>query len=411
MEEINPKATNTGRNAVLAVSDSMTADIILKALKLCDFGSVFIVDEFAQLRVAIEDACEPIDLVICDLRLSDGDAFQMISELSRRRFAGAIVLVSNTSSMMLNCAADLAESGGLRVIGTFERPLPVRRLIETIDQGLFGGVPAAKDCTSEINASVIARDIKNWNIEAVFQPKVSLATGDITGFEALARWNHPDYGLIPPAYFLARAEHSSMIDDLTIEMLTQSLRMLRTISTITPRARMSVNLSGRSLQDPTLPDRLFSLTEEHGVRPSQVVFEITETQIVRNRSSAVSSVNRLGLMGFGISLDDFGTGFSSLDRLKSMPFTELKVDRRFCHGASNREQLVHILRNCHDLARDLGLEIVAEGVEDDADLELVRKLDYDVVQGFCVSRPIRGADLMDWIEAYGFEQASGGLAA
>lgn len=407
MEEILAARRPGGRNALIAAGDSMTADILLKALKVCQFGSVFVVNECAEALRAIDDACEPVDVFIVDIRLADGDAFQTISYLAERRFAGALVFITDGAPVLLNCAADLAESGGLRVLGTFERPISIRTLIDLLNRYLLESAAEPRgERRIDVDPAVIDRDLANWKIEAAFQPKVSLTSGEIAGFEALARWNHPEYGLMPPAYFLSRAEQNSLIDDLTVEMLRQSMTVLTELSALVPRAKMSVNLSGGSLTDPELPDRLLAIVEEHGIRPSQVIFEITETQIVRNRVNAVSNVNRLGLMGFGISLDDFGTGFSSLDRLKCMPFTELKVDRQFCHGAAERPQLVHILKTCHHLARELGLLLVAEGVEKEADRQLVRELGFDVVQGFCVSAAIPARRLANWIELYNLDRSS-----
>ena len=196
---------------------------------------------------------------------------------------------------------------------------------------------------------------------------------------------------------MARAEEDSLIDELTDSVLKQSLAMLREIDRFVPRATMAVNLSGASLGRKGLPERLLNICNQAGISPKRIVFEVTETQMLRDQSCAVLNVNRLGLMGFGISLDDYGTGYSSLSRLKSLPITELKVDHRFCHGASSRPQLAHILRNCVDLSRDLGIKIVAEGVETKADRALVKQLGFDTVQGFCESPPLRSQELIEWL--------------
>ncbi len=403
--------TTAPLNAVVAIEDSMTAPILLKTLKIAGFGCVFIVHSYREILAELEQAFEPIDLLISDLQLQGGDVYQLIPELANSGFRGAMMFLSAERQVHLDCAIDLAEASGLRVAGTMTYPLSVHGMLEALQRQSFRTSHKAPREAESVGHDTLSRDLHDWRIEAVYQPKVSLLTGAVVGFEALARWNHPRYGMLGPAQFMDLVEQAALIDELTSEMLQQSLDMLHEVTRIVPRAKMAVNLSGPSFVDPLLPDRLLELVRRTKTRPSQIVFEITETRMVRSGSDAAAGIDRLGLMGFGIALDDFGTGFSSLERLAAMPITELKVDRRFCHGASQRPQLRHILKSCLGLARKLGLETVAEGIEETADLELVRTMGYDVVQGYWVSRPLRARDVLSWTERSGFDQLPRELAA
>ena len=386
-----------GKRALVASTDIIAADILLKTLKVASFGSVRVVETVRQVMDELDWAGEPVDLVITGLTLNDGDGFELIEILAEKNYAGEILFVDSGPARMLTCATDLAETRSLRVIGHFQRPVAIRTLVATLEEKLLSR-RRAEDDRIELSEESLDRDLHSWRIEPVFQPKVSLITDEVAGFEALARWNHPRHGLLPPSYFLSRAEQNCLIDDLTEAVLRKSLKVLNECHRERPQLSMSVNLSGVSLGKRELPERLREIVGEAGVRPARVRFEVTETQMLRDKSAALLNIDRLALMGFGISLDDFGTGYSSPSRLRSLPISELKVDRQFCDGAARRKRLQRILRNCVDLGRDLGLNVVAEGVETKEDRVLMRELGFHLVQGFVESPPRTRRQLLDWLD-------------
>lgn len=401
MSQPNQQEQTSARNALIVIPDSTIADILLKALKIADFRSVFLADSSEQALNELDWCSEPIDLVAMGLRLSDGDGFQLIEKLASRNFRGDLLFISDSPPALLDAAVDLARQRGMGVVGSFEEPFSLRALLRSLAERPGGTV---SEVDSNVDAEELEKEIHDWRIEAVYQPKICLRGGGFLGFEALARWNHPRHGLLPPSYFLSRAEQDSLIDDLTEEVLRQSALVLQECRQQHPEATMSINLSGISLGRRDLPDRMLAIIREMGLAPADVIFEVTETQMLRDVSHALLNVDRLGLMGFGLSLDDYGSGFSSLSRLKQLPFTEIKVDRRFVHGAAQRESLAHILRSCASLARDLDLQIIAEGVETRGDWELVRSLGFDGLQGYYESPPLRARELIEWLDTrYGEE--------
>lgn len=395
--------STAGMNALIVVPDTTTADILLKALKAADFGSIYVVDRIQHALDQLDWSGQPVDLVVTVLQLFDGDAFELIDKLEKRRYGGAMMFVADSSPILLECATDLAEKASIRVIGSYNPPLCLRSILWTLEKKM-GALKSADENDQSGLIAELRTQLDEWCIEAVFQPKVSLEDGTVLGVEALARWNHPDYGLLPPSYFLSLAEQSRLIDDLTEEVLRQGLTLLHDVKAVGHSMTVSVNLSGHSLGRQDLPDLLRSLVASYQIKPSQVIFEVTETQMLRNESIAKVNIDRLRLMGFGISIDDYGTGYSTMARLMSLPFTELKVDRRFCHGAADREQLCHILRNCAELASNLGISIVAEGVERNEDRELVSDLGFHCVQGYCESAPLRREQLLAWLAERGQTQ-------
>jgi len=216
-----------------------------------------------------------------------------------------------------------------------------------------------------------------------FQPKVDLRTGEASELEALARWEHPRLGLLGPAKFIELCEVSGVIADLTFRVLDLALEAMASW----PGPRVAVNVPVRNLYDRTLPAQVMEKLEFHGVPADRLILEITEREIMEDHRAIFEVLEELHEMGVRISIDDFGTGFSSLSHLRRLPISEIKIDQSFISGMLDRENDYIIARSIIDLAHNLGHRVVAEGVEDTATLELLRGLGCDVAQGFLFSRP------------------------
>lgn len=393
----DPLPGSPPRRALVTTADSLTADILVKTLRIAGFEAS-VAEGIGQLLGAMERAQAPIELITSDIHLADGDIVQLIDALAGQSYAGHLILTSQQARSSLDPVTELAQSKGMTVIGCYEPPTPLQSLLDTIRSRVVRKSAPVAASKARISAAGLAADFHDWEVRAVFQPKVSLEDGRVTGFEALARWDHPEHGLLAPPHFLSLVAEANLIHEMTEAVLVQSLEALVACQRLVPRATMSVNLSGESLGRSGLPDRFRQLVDAQQVRPANMIFEVTESELLGSDTAALANAHRLGLMGFGLSLDDYGTGYSSLSRLKSLPFSELKVDRRFCHGAAERIQLRHILRSCVQLARDLGLKVIAEGVETRADRDLVRDLGFDAVQGFFDSPPLPQDELLRWLE-------------
>ncbi|MEK9953171.1 MAG: EAL domain-containing protein, partial [Curvibacter sp.] len=241
----------------------------------------------------------------------------------------------------------------------------------------------------------LRRAVDQGELRLYLQPKVSLADGVPHAAEALVRWEHPQRGLVPPLQFIPFAEQTGYIRHLTLWMFEAAARLLAT-----PAAaglRISVNLSTRDLLDLELSTRLARLLHAHGVQASSFCLEITESAIMDDPQRAEAMLNRLSGQGYKLSIDDFGTGYSSLAYLKRLPVDELKIDKSFVMGMEHDKDDATIVRSTIDLAHNLGLSVVAEGVENAAILELLRGLGCDEVQGYHISRPMPAPDFMEWL--------------
>lgn len=268
------------------------------------------------------------------------------------------------------------EASGFSVYNSNDDPFSVRRL------RLHGELRQA---------------IKDETLTVYYQPKIDIKTGKVTSVEALARWPHPTDGMIAPADFIPMVEQSGLIRPFTLWVLEQSIKQSQLWADAGIDLAVAVNLSTRNLLDPSLAESIAQLLEFHQVPPHRLTLEITESAVMSRPEHALKILNRLHAMGIKISIDDFGTGYSSLAYLKQLPVSELKIDYSFVSGIVSNENDAVIVRSTIDLAHNLGLSVVAEGVEDKNTLDLLSILRCDTAQGYYFSRPLPSEELSSWL--------------
>jgi diguanylate cyclase len=231
-----------------------------------------------------------------------------------------------------------------------------------------------------------------------YQPKVDAHTGQMLGVEALVRWQHPEHGLLSPADFIPLAERTGLIGPLTHFVLDAALRQCRDWRRAGHELAIAVNVSARSLLDLSFPDQVAGLLARWEVPTRLLLVEITESTIMADPTHALEILGRLNIMGVQVAIDDFGTGYSSMAHLKTLPVHELKVDRSFVSQMTSSTSDAVIVRSTVDLGRNLGLRVVAEGVEDPQTLQALDALGCDAIQGYFISRPVPADDLIHWLE-------------
>ncbi len=240
----------------------------------------------------------------------------------------------------------------------------------------------------------LRRAIERDELLLYYQPQANVRDGALYGVEALVRWNHPERGLLAPTAFIPLAEETRLIGPLTQWVIRAALRQLAEWQAIGIDVRVAVNLSAHDIHDVAFPDRLAGLLAESGVAPDRLELEITEGILLADPRRARESLLRLRTLGIGIAIDDFGTGYSSLNYLQRLPVDELKIDRSFVGDMASEEGARAIVRAVIDLADDLGLRVVAEGVEDLATWEVLAALGCDAAQGYYFSPPLPAAELL-----------------
>jgi len=248
--------------------------------------------------------------------------------------------------------------------------------------------------------SELRRAVERDELQLYLQPKLALASGAIAGAEVLLRWLHPTRGLLPPLQFVPFAEQTGFIRTLTLWVFEAAAKLWLALHAEGMLLKLSINLSMRDLLDVELPDRFAALLRSHRVPAEAFCLEITESAIMDDPQRALATLNRLSAMGFKLSIDDFGTGYSSLAYLKSLPVDELKIDKSFVTAMERDLDDAKIVRSTIDLAHNLGLSVVAEGVETAHAWELLRELKCDQAQGFHMGRPMPEGDFRRWCAAW-----------
>jgi EAL domain-containing protein (putative c-di-GMP-specific phosphodiesterase class I) len=231
-----------------------------------------------------------------------------------------------------------------------------------------------------------------------FQPIVSAQDLRVCGAEALVRWQHPGLGLLAPRSFIPAIERSGMIGPLTRHVLERSIAECAGWRRRGRDVSVAVNLSARNLLDRSLPREIERILVHHGLSPAALQLEITESMIMSDPGRALLIVSRLKELGVRLSVDDFGTGYSSLSNLKRLPIDELKIDRSFVSLMARDESDRIIVRSTINLGHDLGLGVVAEGVEDEGTLRQLARMNCDLVQGYHVSRPMPSEAFGMWLD-------------
>jgi diguanylate cyclase (GGDEF)-like protein len=248
----------------------------------------------------------------------------------------------------------------------------------------------------------LERAIRDGDLTMYYQPEVDLRTNRIVGFEALVRWKHARRGLLPPKDFIPLAEQTGLILPMGDWGLGEACRQLvqwrKGGRAELAGVRMSVNLSARQFEQPDLVQRVRRVLEETGLGPGALRLEVTESSLISDAASAVTTMRGLGDLGVGLHMDDFGVGYSSLHNLQRFPFDTLKIDRSFVQGVVNDRESHQIVRNILDLARSFGMDVVAEGIENDAQLEALKTMGCPCGQGYLFAKPMAPAGINAMIE-------------
>lgn len=332
------------------------------------------------------------DLVLTDLLMPGMDGVQLIQGLAASGSKPALAIMSAASRRMLMSASLAARNLGVKVIGLISKPVRSAALRNLTDQ-LVGLRQAALPLPGpQIDHLTLLEALDSGELHAWFQPKKSLANGRIVAAEALVRWVHPVHGVLLPGMFLPALRVFNLEERLLWCVLAQAIKAQSLWSTEGYAIPVSINLPTHLLNSPDLADRILEFVLEHQGIPGMICFELMECSMPEHISHFYAGACRLRIKGFGLSQDDFGQGYSSYMSLVSTPFTELKIDRALVQGSNDNEELAQALTSIVALGRQLGLTVVAEGVETAQELALLRRINCSQVQGFLISRAVSSYD-------------------
>ncbi len=349
----------------------------------------------------LETLADKPDVLIIDLEMPVMDGVELIQHLQLRRLGIPVVVASSQESRLIDSVLEMARGHGLRIAQVRRKPMQREELHAALQDCLSSPMPPpARPIASAVDPARLAQAISRDEIRPHFQPKVDIRTGLIRGVEVLARWTDARLGPIQPDSFIPVAEANGAIHALTLSVLRQALQQSAHWQARGLSLSIAVNLSPILLDSTQLVGEIGELVRQAGLTPEQLVLEITESALISCESLALGTLARLRMAGYGLAIDDYGTGFASLQQLSRIPFTELKIDRRFVHQASEKPQLQVMLQSAIDLATRLGLVSVAEGIETLDDWGLLRAYGCNVGQGWLIGRAMPGELLPTWIREH-----------
>jgi EAL domain-containing protein (putative c-di-GMP-specific phosphodiesterase class I)/ActR/RegA family two-component response regulator len=385
----------TTRRLLVVDDEPVQCLIVTRAMAAAGFD--------AEAATSLDEAARRIatatyDVIVLDLALGGREGISLLRQIAACPSDPVVVLMSRLDGRVRAASTRYAVALGLRVAGALVKPVGASALRALLDQPPPHRRRAGSSAIVVPTATELAEALDRGDIIAAFQPKVTLVERHVVGFEALARWKRPPHGPVHPDQFIPLAEHNGLIVPLTRRILETALEACQRWRTRHPGCSVAVNISPMVLANPALPEEIEALLIRHSLPPAALVAEITETTVITNPLLAAEVLTRLRIKGISLSMDDFGTGYSSLLTLLRLPFTELKIDRSFVAACETDEEAWKIIRATISLARELGLSVVAEGIETETVEDRLRGIGCHVGQGWRFGRAMSEQALHSWLD-------------
>ncbi len=345
------------------------------------------------------------DVIVLDLIMPEVDGIEVIRFLAESNSDAQLILVSGFDPAVLHSAQKLATEQGLNVVGSLSKPFRYDDLHQLLSglsitpKSLTLRTPVKPPSVEELREA-----LANSELLLYYQPKVGLNGHFIVAFEALVRWQHPTHGLLSPDLFIPTAEQHGLINDLTWVVLEQAMMQCRSWQDQGLAVQIAINMSASTLKELDLPEKIGVLLEKYGLKPAQIILEVTETALMQELIKSLDILTRLRMKGFHLSIDDFGTGYSSLVQLHRVPFSEIKIDRSFVIEMGHDPEAAAIVETVVLLGHKLNMKIVAEGVETEACRATLAHLGCDQAQGYFFAKPMPADEAFQWFSAHKSEK-------
>ena len=339
------------------------------------------VDEAAQ---CVQE--QHFDLIFCDLQMPGKDGIDMMGVLDNINYQGRVVLVSAMELSIISAVQAMCEGFSFQVLGKLPKPYEEKDVVDLLLQIKDEKVKRVTFSKPiEVSDQEFLLALAEGSVKNYYQPLVDVLTGEVLGYEALARWNHPIYGVLPPNYFLPIVERCRLSGELFQAVLSNVIYDIKHRGLM---QNVSINADHENLEDPTFSHCFLQQCLESEIDPSQITVEITERDTFQTSESLYKNLLKLRMNGVTVSIDDFGTGSSTFEKLAQLPFNELKIDRSFVQGVECDVKKQNIIIAICALAKSLNIRLVAEGIEDETTLQTVRKYGIDLCQGFYFDKPM-----------------------
>jgi len=340
---------------------------------------------------------ESSTILVLDLHMPGMDGIEVMRRLATINKPPALILISGHDSGVLHAAEKLGRAHSLEILASLSKPVSLDSFQQLLKQQAWDENKnidiAAQFDEQELLSDELYTAIQHGQLLLHYQPQLEISSGAIIGVEALVRWQHPKLGLIYPDRFIPLAEQNNWMDELTYWVIDETVKQEQRWQSEGLSIMVSVNISADNITSLTLPEQLAELLVDNRLDPTRLTLEVTESMLMGELVTSLDILTRLRLKGIGLSIDDFGTGYSSLSQLHRIPFTELKIDRSFVANITEDSEARAIVKTCIILGHELNLQVVAEGVETQAQLEQLKQMGCDRVQGYLFSKPVLAQEI------------------
>jgi len=352
------------------------------------------------------------DIIILDLMMPERDGIELLRFMASQAATAKIVLMSGYDSSVLHSAQKLALEQGLNVVQTLTKPIFYEDL-EALLINLQSSLDANSEAVCRFSHLATIQELKDAliqdELQIYFQPKLAINSKKLMGVEALIRWNHPKYGLLLPNTIIPLAEQAGLMEALSSEVLQQSFLQARKWLKEGLNIKIAVNMDACSFKDLNLPEWVNAQVKKHHLHLGQIAFEVTETALMQELVKSLDILTRLRMKGVALSIDDFGTGYSSLTQLYRIPFSEMKIDQLFVMHATTDAEALAIVKMSILLGHELGMTVVAEGIETQETWDLLSEVGCDVAQGYLIAKPMPADIFTKWIIDRGYSDSVGAV--
>lgn len=360
-----------------------------------------VADEGAALELL--NRTGSVDIILCTLKIGCTQGLTTIDALCRGKWTKSVIICSMHSPDLHVAIDRMVSLFGVKVLGYVEvsvRPAVVGPMLEIYLETVSTNKSEVSLCeTYKLSTKAqLKQAIVSHELKAFYQPKFNLITGDVQSFEVLARWEHPQYGLLPPADFLPMLINFNLMDELLFAQIEQGLAFLRDALSEGHLLSLSFNVQPEQFSSSSLISHLRELLEYYDIPASRLTFEITESGLLEVSPTLLENLIRLRMMGVGLSIDDFGVGYSSLERLCQLPFTEIKLDAGFTRDVDTNVSNRAVISSTLALGAALNMSVVIEGVESESQRQCLIKLGCSQAQGYLCAAPMSAKRLMLWLE-------------
>jgi len=350
-------------------------------------------------RAALEVFRDPesrIDIVVSDLDMPEMDGMELIRHLGEAGGSASLIVASALERSLVASVESMARAYGVRLLGAVVKPVTGKNLLPLL--ALHRAAPTAAAPLPVFDIEEVLAGLRGDQMEPFYQAKVEMRSGMVKGAEALARWRHPAHGIVAADAFVPILERRGHIGEFTTIMVRSAASTCGRWRSLGFDVGLALNLSQESLVDVGLAEQMTQLVTGQHVSPRDVIFEVTESAMAADLGRALENLSRLRMKGFGLSIDDYGTGYSSMQQLTRIAFTELKIDQAFVRNAADRQSSRAVVESSLELAGKLRLSSVAEGVESKPEWDLLLELGCTLAQGHYIARPMDSGDFLDWLK-------------